>query len=84
MRRIERVLFGIPVEHVIEIIEGYDVTPLFKVPPIVRGLLNLRGQVLACLDISVELGLPPRRLEERNQFVVLKGRVPSWPCAWTR
>jgi purine-binding chemotaxis protein CheW len=70
--RIERVLFGIPVEHVIEIIEGYDVTPLFKVPPIVRGLLNLRGQVLACLDISVELGLPPRQLEERNQFVILK------------
>ena len=70
--RVERVLFGIPVEHVIEVIEGYDVTPLFKLPPLVRGLINLRGQVLACLDISGDLGLPPRPLEERNQFVVLK------------
>jgi purine-binding chemotaxis protein CheW len=70
--RVERVLFGIPVEHVIEVIEGYDVTPLFQVPPIVRGLINLRGQVLACLDISDDLGFPPRPLEERNQFVVLK------------
>jgi purine-binding chemotaxis protein CheW len=70
--RVERVLFGIPVEHVIEVIEGYDVTPLFKVPAIVRGLINLRGQVLACLDISDDLGFPPRPLEERNQFVVLK------------
>jgi purine-binding chemotaxis protein CheW len=70
--RVERVLFGIPVEHVIEVIESYDVTPLFKVPPIIRGLINLRGQVLACLDISDDLGFAPRPLEERNQFVVLK------------
>jgi purine-binding chemotaxis protein CheW len=70
--RVERVLFGIPVEHVIEVIEGYDVTPLFNMPPIVRGLINLRGQVLACVDISDDLGFPPRPLEERNQFVVLK------------
>lgn len=70
--RIERALFGIPVEHVIEVIEGYDVTPLFRVPPIVRGLINLRGQVLACLDISDDLGFPLRQLEEHNQFVVLK------------
>jgi purine-binding chemotaxis protein CheW len=70
--RVDRALFGIPVEHVIEVIEGYDVTPLFRVPPIVRGLINLRGQVLACLDISDDLGFPPRALEERNQFVVLK------------
>ncbi len=70
--RVERALFGIPVEHVIEVIEGYDVTPLFRIPPIVRGLINLRGQVLACLDISGDLGFSPRPLEERNQFVVLK------------
>src|SRR5262249_60634275 len=76
--RVERVLFGIPVEHVIEVIEGYDVTPLFKVPPLVRGLINLRGQVLACLDISGELGLPPRPLDERNQFVVLTHEPPAF------
>lgn len=70
--RIGPVLFGIPVGHVIEIVEGYDVTPLFKVPPILRGLINLRGQVLACLDISGDLGLPPRPLGERDHFVVLK------------
>ncbi len=70
--RIERALFCIPVEHVIEVIEGYDVTPLFRVPPIIRGLINLRGQVLACLDISDDLGFPLRQLEEHNQFVVLK------------
>jgi purine-binding chemotaxis protein CheW len=71
--RIEHVRFGIPIDQIIEVIEGYDVTSLYKMPPILRGLLNLRGQVLACVDISTELGFPPRTLEERNQFVVLQG-----------
>src|SRR5207302_1164413 len=42
---VDRVLLGIPAEHVLEVIEGCDVTPLFRVPPLLRGLLNLRGQV---------------------------------------
>jgi purine-binding chemotaxis protein CheW len=69
--RLDRMHFAIAVEQVSEVIEGYDVTPLFKMPPLVRGLINLRGQVLACLDLSGELGFAPRVLEERNQFVVL-------------
>jgi len=71
--RIERVVLGIPVEKVLEVIEDYDVTPLFKVHPCLRGLINLRGQVLACIDISQELGFPLRKLEEHNQFIVLQG-----------
>ncbi len=71
--RLERVTISIPVEKVIEIIEDYDVTPLFKVTPCLRGLINLRGQVLACLDISQEFGFPLRKLAEHNQFIVLQG-----------
>jgi purine-binding chemotaxis protein CheW len=70
--RIDRPLFAIPVEKVSEVIEGHDVTPLFKMPPLVRGLINLRGQVVACIDVSLDLGFPPRTLEERSQFVVLE------------
>jgi purine-binding chemotaxis protein CheW len=71
--RLERVTLGSPVEQVIEVIEDYDVTPLFQVTPGLRGLINLRGQVLACLDISQAFGLPLRRLGEHNQFIVLQG-----------
>ena len=69
--RIEDISFAVPVEHVTEIVEGNDLTPLFGVPSLLRGLINLRGQVVACLDISGELDLGPRPLGERTQFVVL-------------
>lgn len=71
--RLGPVLVGVPVTHVLEVIEDYDVTPLFKVAPCLRGLINLRGQVLACLDLSQELGLSLRPLEEHNQCIVLQG-----------
>ncbi|MDM8515206.1 chemotaxis protein CheW [Desulfobacterales bacterium HSG16] len=65
--------FGIPVEKVLEIIEGYEVSPFFDVDPALRGLISLRGKVLACFDISESLGLPLRSLGENNRFIVLAG-----------
>lgn len=69
--RIAQTLFAIPAPFVLEVIEGYDVTPLFQVSPSLRGLINLRGQVVACFDIAQELGMQPRVLAENSQFVVL-------------
>lgn len=65
-------VLGIPIEPVVEVIENYEVTPLFMVDPSLRGLINLRGQVLAVLDISADLDLPLRALEEISQFVVVR------------
>lgn len=70
--QVETMSLAIPVERVIEVIEGSDVTPLFRVPACLRGLINLRGQVLACIDLSDEFGFDLRTLEERNQFVVIE------------
>jgi purine-binding chemotaxis protein CheW len=70
---LEGLVLGVPVEDVIEVIEDYDVTRLFEVTPMLRGLINLRGEVLACVDISEPLGFLPRTLQERSQFVVLRG-----------
>ena len=72
--RIGAVVLGIPMEPVIEVIEHYEVMPLFMVHPSLRGLINLRGQVLAVLDISQDLDLPPRTLEEISQFIVVRAR----------
>jgi len=70
--RISNVHFVVPVENVIEIIEGYEVTPIYGDGNFLRGLINLRGQVLSCLDISKDLSLMPRALDERNKYMVLQ------------
>ena len=69
---VEGTVLGIPVEDVIEVIEGLDVTRLFNVPPILRGVTSVRGKVLACVDVSHMLGVRPRLLDERSKFVILQ------------
>ena len=72
---LEKLMFAIPVDQVIEVIEDYEVTPFFCVDPILRGLINLRGEVVACVDISVSMGFRPRALLEKDQYVVLEGEA---------
>lgn len=64
--------FGVPICQVIEIIEGYSVSPLFRVSEYLRGLINLRGQIIACFDISPSLGIPLRTLEENNKYIIFQ------------
>jgi len=64
--------FGVPIKEVMEVLENLDVTPLFKVVPVLRGLINLRGKVVPCMDISIYLGLAARSLNENTKFVMLQ------------
>ena len=44
-------LFGVPAEAVVEIITGHAITRLPLVPDYVRGIINLRGQIIPIVDI---------------------------------
>ena len=43
-------LFGVPVENVQEVLRSQRVTAVPLAPPEVRGLLNLRGQIVTTID----------------------------------
>ena len=47
----DSLLFGVPAENVVEIITGHAVTHLPLVPPHIRGIINLRGQIIPIVDI---------------------------------
>jgi len=49
--------FGVPIGAVKETIPERPLTRLFLVPPFVAGLINLRGEVVAVLDLPTLLGL---------------------------
>ncbi|MGI5962419.1 MAG: chemotaxis protein CheW [Lawsonibacter sp.] len=51
-----QLLFGVIAESVVEIITNHDITPLPLLPPKIRGIINLRGQIIPILDIRLLLG----------------------------
>ena len=69
--KIKNSTIAIEITKVLEVIEGSDVTPLYKVADFIRGLISLRGQVLSCIDLSKYLGHELTVIDERNKFIVI-------------
>jgi purine-binding chemotaxis protein CheW len=52
--------FGVPVEEVQEILLAQPLTRVALAPPVVAGLINLRGQIVMTLELRRRLGMPER------------------------
>ena len=59
---------GVVAEDVVEILNNQVITYLPMVPDFIRGIINMRGQMIPILDIRVRLGMPP---EEDSLVVVI-------------
>ena len=59
---------GVVAEDVVEILNNQLITYLPMVPNFIRGIINMRGQMIPILDIRVRLGMPP---EEDSLVVVI-------------
>ena len=64
--------FGIEVLSVQEVIRHQEMTPVPLAPKVVRGLINLRGQIVTALDLRTRLGLTPRPENELPMNVVVR------------
>lgn len=53
-------MYGIKAEQVKDIITDYAITYVPQVPNYVRGVINLRGQIIPVVDIRLRLGKPER------------------------
>lgn len=52
--------FGIEVLRVQEVVRHLEMTPVPMAPDVVKGLINLRGQIVTAVDMRLRLGLKPR------------------------
>lgn len=51
-------VYGIPINNVVEIITNPSITSLPMVPPYVKGIMNLRGQIVPIIDIRQIMDKP--------------------------
>jgi purine-binding chemotaxis protein CheW len=65
-------LFGVPVAIVQEVLSFSEYTPVPLAPKAIGGLFNLRGQVIAAVDLRVQLGLPARDLDGPAMNVIVR------------
>lgn len=65
--------YAIPVEWVREIVRLRGITPMPRVPPEIRGVISLRGEIVQVLDLCRRLGIRNREPARSNRIIVLHG-----------
>ena len=64
--------YAISIMNIKEIIKPREVTEVPRVPPFVRGILSLRGNIIPVFDMRVRLGLSGAASCEHERIVVVK------------
>jgi purine-binding chemotaxis protein CheW len=70
--QIDRERYGVPIEHVHEIIRMQEVTRIPRAPAFLEGVINLRGQVIPVIDLRRRFGLPPAGHNGAARIVVVE------------
>jgi purine-binding chemotaxis protein CheW len=69
---LEGQFFGVPVQQVQEVIRYQEMTRVPLVPNVIRGLINLRGQIVTAVDLRRRLGLGERPEGQLPMNVVVR------------
>ena len=65
-------MFGVELETVQEVIRYLEITEIPLAPRVVRGLMNLRGQIVTGIDLRRRLDLADRPAEAMPMNVVIR------------
>jgi purine-binding chemotaxis protein CheW len=69
---LDKLLFGVELRGVQEVIRSLNVTQVPLAPNVVRGLINLRGQIVTAVDLRRRLELKPRPPDALPMNVVVR------------
>jgi len=72
--------YGIPMMEVQEVMLQQSLTPVPLAPSVVRGLMNLRGNIVLSIDIRRRLGLPESDPTQDSIQIITQG--PAGLVGW--
>ena len=65
-------LYAIGILSIKEIIEYGQITEVPRMPPSIRGVINLRGAVVPVIDLGARFGKPPAAIGRRTCIVIIE------------
>jgi purine-binding chemotaxis protein CheW len=69
---LDGLLLGVDIRLVQEVLRDQDISPVPLAEPAVLGLINLRGRLVAAIDLRHRLGLTPRTDADETVHFVLR------------
>ena len=73
---VDDVLYGVDVSQVREVKNFEGVTPVPYAPNYVKGVTNLRGEVIPVIDLRKRFGLPDKKDDASNIMIIVQDKHP--------
>lgn len=64
--------YGIEIKHVTEIIGMQGITPVPELPEHIKGIINLRGQIIPVMDVRTRFKMPQIDYDDRTCIIVVE------------
>ncbi len=68
---VDEELYALPVESVREVVSEYRLTPVPCAPASVRGVINLRGEIVSVTDLGVAMGVRAQTAARLSPLVIV-------------
>lgn len=63
--------YGLEIKHVTEIIGIQEITEVPELPEYIKGIINLRGQIIPVMDVRLRFRKPFREYNDRTCVIVV-------------
>lgn len=64
--------YGVDIRFIDNIVRMQHITRVPKVPEYLKGVINLRGEVIPVMSIRVKMGLPEDEITRTSRIIILK------------
>ena len=64
--------YGIDIQFIDNIVRMQHITRVPKVASYLKGVINLRGEVIPVMSIRLKMGLPADELDKNSRIIILK------------
>ena len=69
---LESETYAVPIQAIEEIIGCQDISLLPNVPPFIKGVINLRGELVPVMDLRLKFRLAPREYNPLTVFLIVR------------
>lgn len=66
--------YGVPILQVQEIIKFTEITKVPRSPDFVKGVINLRGRVIAVIDLREKFGLLEKSVDKNTRIIIVESQ----------
>ncbi len=74
--------YGIAIMKVKEVVGMLPIRPLLQTPEFIRGVINLRGQVIPVMDLRLRFEMEERKYHDRTCIIIYEAQAAQMISCW--